>query len=216
MNHLKEVNVTGGATIGMMRASWPLVTLKCNKERLEIKAFILGRFIFTSADIISIKSIPSLLGGSVLIQHRVENYNRDIFFHFFGGSEDLIGKIRETGFLNNERTEPGYLDLEIAKSRLNSGFPIKMSAMVVVILIWNLFLLSDVKHFLDNDVKGFVQGTGMKMALTFMIAICLVTLTVAPFRKLILKEGRGIDDVKMFLYLIIAIATILLIANFSF
>jgi len=51
---MDEIRETGGASIGMARATRPFATLAVNMNKLQLKALIIGNLIFKPSDIIDI------------------------------------------------------------------------------------------------------------------------------------------------------------------
>jgi hypothetical protein len=88
-----------------MNATWPFAVLKVSKDRLQLNATILGKLVFKADDIISIEpfgSIP-IIGRGIKINHRVNKYNKKVIFWSFENPKTLIDKIKQTGFLSNEK-----------------------------------------------------------------------------------------------------------------
>lgn len=213
-----EIKITGGGQIGWTRASWPFVTLTVNRDRLEIKASILGNFVFLPSDIVSIEQASgiSMTGGSIRINHHVVGYKSNIVFQCSESAVGLINKINQTGFLTNTDPVPAHMDAEIKEARLSGSFPIKVPAAIAIVVIWNLCMFIDFRHFFDgSDPIQALGGIGTRMALGFMMLVCVSLLTVDPIRLLILKKGRSIEDVKFFLYFILFICTCMMIVTLS-
>jgi hypothetical protein len=210
---IQEVKETGGARIGMMNASWPFAKLQVNKNELKLNVSIMGNLHFTPSDVISIEPYQAnqLLGGGIKINHRVENYNEKVIFQGFGSSKDLISRIRQTGFLDNANTIPADVRDEIIAMQSKGGFPIKIPAIIAIFVIWNLLFLSDFYKFFTGHGKGFPLGIGARSALFFMLLTCVTLLISEPVRKLILKEGRTINDIKVFVYFIMFITGVMLL-----
>jgi len=215
MNNLTEVKITGGANIGKVRMSWPFATLIVNKNRLELKASIMGSYIFTPSDIISITPGGSVFESGIRINHSVDAYNQNIVFLTSGGVANLINRIRETGFLDNTTTTDAYTSAEISQARLNSGFAMKTSAIIAIVVIWNLFFLIDLRHLFFGDSKMAIGGIGARLGLGFMIATVILLLTVEPVQEMILKPGRSVKDLRPLLYFIILICGIILAGMFA-
>lgn len=215
MNNLTEVKITGGANIGKVRMSWPFATLIVNKDRLELKASIMGRYIFTPSDIVSITPASFLSGGGICINHTVDAYNKKIVFLSTRGAGSLIDSIKQTGFLNNTATPDAYTAAEISQARLNSGFAMKTSAIIAIVVIWNLFFLIDLRHLFFGDSKMAIGGIGARLGLGFMIATVILLLTVEPVQEMILKPGRSVKDFRPLLYFIILICGIILAGMFA-
>lgn len=212
MNELKE---TGGARIGMANATWPFATLAVNKDRLELNATIVGRFVFRPADIISIEPVTMMpvFGKGIRIHHRISNYNPKIIFWTFGNPAELIERIQQTGFLDRNATRSYTLDEEILLAQSTGGFPVKTSAAILIVIIWNALLMIDFARLFHENEEGLILGLGTRFALGFIILTCVLLFISGAFRRLILKEGRNINDIKAAILFIMFIAGSMLIIN---
>ena len=99
---MNELKLTGGARIGMANASFPLATLKVNKDRLELNVLLFGNLTFQSSDIISIEPYTPFLRQGIKINHTVSNYKEQVIFSTSQNPELVVQQIKDTGFLNNE------------------------------------------------------------------------------------------------------------------
>ncbi len=212
-NKIEELKETGGARIGMVNATWPFATLLVNRNELKLNASIIGSFSFNPSDIIAIEpyTIIPLLGQGIRIYHRVENYNPKIIFWTFGSPEALIARIRQTGFLSNTDIISTDIKQEILAAQLKGGFPIKTSAGITLVVIWNILFLSDFYKFITGKATGSPLGIGAQLALGFAFFTCIGMLLSEPFRQLILKEGWALNERRMFLYFLMFISGIMLI-----
>ncbi|MEO9966804.1 MAG: hypothetical protein ABJF11_13485 [Reichenbachiella sp.] len=209
MNELKE---TGGARIGMAKATWPFATLTVNQNRLSLNASVIGNLTFKSSDIISVetyKAVP-LLGQGIRIHHRVKNYKEKVIFWTFKSPQELIKKIEQTGFLNNTAPISTEEEQEIAKQQSVGGFPIKTWFAIAVVLVWNLLFLYDFQNRGEGDMP---IGNGSKYALAFVFGTGLLLLISEPFRRLVLKDGRTLNDIKKFVLFLMFITGIMLLQS---
>lgn len=205
MDHLK---LTGGARIGFANATWPLATLTVNKDQLEINASIIGNLIFRPADIISIETYSEfpVIGQGIKINHRVENYNNKVIFWTFNDPSSVISQIKQTGFLNTVSGEISANDQLIIDKQSSGGFPLKIPAVVIAVVLWNILFLSDIMKFFNSGKVGFPLGNGAMIAVGLLFSTSILTLISEGFSKLILKEGRTIEDIRSSLYLLILIS----------
>jgi predicted secreted protein len=214
-NMNEKFTLTGGARIGSANASYPFADLYVDKEILKINASIVGNLVFQPKDIISIKpytSIP-IIGNGIKITHRIENYNSEVIFWTFKNPSAVVNEIQKTGFLNNTNSEISPEDLEILKKQSQGGFPIKKSVAIFFIVAWNLLFLSDIIPFMMNDKsQGSPIGIGMNLAVGLLFISSISALISEKFRKLILKEGRELDDIKKSIYLVMFVSGIMFIA----
>jgi len=193
---MNDIEETGGAKIGMAHASWPFARLSVNKTVLQLNASIIGNLYFRPSDIVSIEPAGFFSGGGIRIHHRVEKYSSKVVF-LTSGSVDLINRIRACGFLDNTGPIPSDVEANIAKYQAQGSLPMKWSAVVVFIVVWNLLFLGDLFNFFNNP--GSPLGNGARLAMGFAFLFVLLTLIAEPFRALVLKEGRNVKDVKAFL-----------------
>jgi len=212
---MNEVKVTGGARIGRAKASWPFATLKVTKDKLELNASIVGNLVFKPSDIISIETNSGFLNKGLYLNHKVANYKDKVIFWTFGDVNLLLQQIEQTGFLKNDASTPVALNTEIESLQAKGGFPIKTWFAITAGVIWNLLFLFDFYNFITKGNQVLPIGTGVKSALGFAFAIALLLLFAAPFRNLVLKEGRTLNDIKRFAYLLLLVSGLLLL-QFSF
>ena len=209
-----EVKETGGAKIGMAHASKPFAVLIINKNKLELNASVIGNLAFRPADIISIMPWSQAFGKGIQIRHSVSNYPGSIVF-VTPNPVGLINQIDQTGFLTNRSPIPYDVDFEITTLQQSGRFPIKTSAAIILVLLWNILIISNFYIFFTGDKKGSPIGWGIFGAFGVFILTAVLILISEPFRELILKPGRKIEHVNRFLYFIILLCTIMLVA-FSF
>ncbi len=209
----KNFTLTGGARIGNANVSYPFADLFVDKNVLKINASIVGNLVFQAKDIISIEPylfIPTI-GQGIKINHRIESYNPKVIFWTFKDPRFVINEIEKVGFLNNKNSEINFTNAEIIKRQEQGSFPIKKSAAIILIVLWNLFCLSDfLPFFLQDKNKGILYGNGIKIALGLFFTTSILALISNSFRKIILKEGRDIDDINKFTYFIILITGLML------
>jgi hypothetical protein len=211
---MNEVKETGGAIIGGVRMTGPFATLIVTKNKLQLNGSIYGTFIFRPGDIVSIEPNGKLLSSGIKINHTVDGYNTNIIF-LSGNSGELLDKIRWIGFMENQAALPEKIEDEIADIQKNGAYPLKVSASIIILLIWNGLILGN-KFILPGKYDEDIPFTGIELALSFMIVLSLLLLTFRPFRKLLLKPGRSITSFRSFIYFTILICTVMLFAVFVF
>ena len=211
---MNEMKLTGGAKIGMLRASFPLATLKVNKDKLQLKAAIIGNLVFQPKDIISIepfKQIP-IIGQGIRITHRVANYSQKVIFWTFQNPDEVLKQIKETGFLDNIQTELSSSDLEIIEKQKQGSFPVKLAVAIGAVILWNLLFAIDLIGFANSGGDGMPFGIGAFSAIGVLFGSAVLALVSSDFRNIILKEGREVEDIKSGVYLVIAISGLLLLS----
>ena len=209
-----ELKLTGGARIGRMNASFPFATLTVNPRTIELKAGLLGNLVFQPSDIISIDPyvmIP-VLGQGIRIHHRVSNYKEKVIFWTFQDPKKVIGQIRETGFLHNVSTGQSVPDPEITALQKKGGFPVKKSFAIGLVVLWNVLFIADILNFALNEKQVIPFGYGILTALGLVFLCALSSLVSPEFRRMILKEDRGMEDIKIWAYFIMLITFIMSIS----
>ena len=207
---MNDIEETGGAKIGLAHATWPFAKLTVNKNVLQLNASVIGNLYFRPSDIISIAPSSFLSGAGIKINHRVEKYSSKVIFLTWRSS-DLISRIESIGFLHNTDALPADVEAEITKYQLGGSFPIKWSAAIAFIVIWSLLFLADQLGYFGKK-SNMPLGNGARLAIAFAFLFALVLLISEPFRQLILKEGRTIKDVKLFLLFLMLITGIMFLA----
>lgn len=197
---MKEIKLTGGAKIGMANATIPFATLKVNKERLELNASIIGNLTFQPSDIISIEpyTMIPIIGQGIKINHRVSIYKEKVVFWTLKNPNSVVRQIQETGFLSNENQVNQKIDRTITEKQATGGFPIKKGFAIGVIVVWNLLFLTDFIPFFLGEKDGFPIGNGVLAAIGLLFLTALFSLISVGFRRLILKDGRELNDIKKF------------------
>ena len=205
---MEEVKATGGAIIGGVRIVWPFVNLIVNKNRLQLNGSIYCTLLFRPEDIISIEPFGKFLNAGIRIIHTVPGYNPHIVFLTGEGSE-LIDKINQTGFPDNRSPLPAVVEREFADIQENGAFPLKISAAIIILLVWNTLILGN-KFLLPGQYDDDIPFTGLEAAFVFIIVVCGLLLSGKTFRELIIKEGRKLETFKSFVYFTIALSLIML------
>jgi hypothetical protein len=200
---MSEIEKIGGAKIGLARATWPFAKLTVNEYVLQLNASIIGNLYFRSSDIVSIEPSSLLRGIGIKINHRVENYSSNVIF-LTTGAKDLIRQIEATGFLQHTGPLPDAVETEIATYQSGGWFPMKWPAVIAFIVIWNALFLADLLGYFGKK-SNMAPGNGARMAVGFAFLFALGILILAPLRRLVLKEGRTIKDVRTFLLFLMLI-----------
>lgn len=208
-----EVKKTGGAKIGWAHASSPFATLTVSSNKLELNASIIGNMVFKPSDVISIVPYSKLASSGIQISHKVKNYNPVVVF-LTNNPKELILNILETGFLNNNAALPNNVADEIEAAQSTGSFPIKTPAAITIVAIWNLLCLINFYSFFKSthttQVPSFI---GAQMALGFVLLLSVSLLLFKPIRALVLKKGRNINQIKNFIYMLMAISAFMLMAS---
>ena len=156
-----EISIRGGARIGIVNATWPFAKLLVSPMRLSLTC-VLDTYDFLPSNVVSLErygALPLFYSG-VRIAHARPDYPSKIIFWCPGNPEVLISGIREAGFLP---TAPASSVIQ------RRGIPLRWSAIILFILIWNgLFLLNDkLQHGSTNRAGPF-----MLAPLLFAFLVC--------------------------------------------
>ncbi|MBB6109690.1 hypothetical protein SAMN05421821_105108 [Mucilaginibacter lappiensis] len=207
-----EFEFTGGATYGVMNATWPFAALRVNKNELELNISLLGNLHFRPEDVVSItKSGMSFFSNGIRIKHKVKGYYSTVIFKSFTNADSILQQIQQTGFLDNKVPLPHYDDTVITSMQEKGGFTMKIPAAIAIVVIWNLLFLPNFVHSFQNNKVPFI---GMHLGLSFMLLLSLTLLISEPFRDLLLKEGRTLKHIKTFVLFMILISALILGISF--
>lgn len=221
---MNKYELRGGARIGKLNATYPFGKLTVTKDKLEINASLIGRYVFRAQDIISIKpydEIP-LIGKGIKINHNVANYDEKVVFWTFDNPKRVIYNIKKIGFfpienaINNPENATNNPENElILKQQKQLGSPFKKTTLFLVIIFWNIiFGFFILKSFLGIEID-FTFFTAVKFAIGLVFIFGILALKSKSFQKIILKKNREIEDVKSVIYFLLGVSgfilTILLI-----
>lgn len=210
---MKDYQHTGGARVGMVNATFPFAKLKVDKERLELNVSMVGKYVFTPKDVVSINTytlIP-LLGQGIKINHSVATYHEKIIFWTLRSPNLVLQKIKNTGFLENKDTPSLPIDENIRALQAQGGSPLKKQVLIGAIIIWNLLFGFDVYRLFSGQSEGQVLGIGAVLALSLLIFACILTLFSSRFRALIFKKDRTLNNNKTTIYFLLLICCLMLL-----
>lgn len=194
---MEKIKMTGGVKVGFLQASWPMGTLVIGPDRLDLHASLFGSYSFAPKDIVHIEPVSGILSSGIRIHHRVDQYNKRIEFFCFKNPEKVVETIRKSGFMNQTETQQ---QAAIEKKQQFCGFPFRISAVLVVLTGWLLLLFSNFRRYTTgaDTLVIFLKGAILATAYLFMVGF--ITSFLPPVRKLVLRQGREIAEVKNFLY----------------
>ncbi len=177
-------NALGGARVGWVNASWPLVKLSVSAHRLNLSGFI-GTYDFVPHDVVSLEPygwIPFLYRG-VRIRHSRLDYPRKIIFWNLGSSERLIERIRNIGFLPS-----GPASSEVPRR----GFPWRWGAILVFFAVWSG---SSALALAFSHSRYIPVVFGVLFLL--WVFVCSSCIRVSPtMQRLVLKDGRSVAEIQ--------------------
>ena len=215
---MNEIKLTGGARIGMANATFPFATLKVNKDRLELNASLIGNLVFQPQDIISIETYSQIpiIGHGIKINHRVSNYKQKVIFWTFKDPKEVLSQIKDTGFLDGINSEISATDQQILEKQKQGGSPVKKSVIIGTIVVWNALFLTDFIPAFLGEKEIFPIGKGASTALGLLFLFALLSLISTDFRRLILKEGRELNDIKKAAIFIMIISGMMFLSFWGF
>jgi len=87
---------------------------------------------------------------------------------------------------------------------------------IVFIIIWNLLFLYDFLPLFHEGSTSKPFGFGIAAALGLLFFIALLSLISGGFRRLILKDGRGLSDIKKAALFILFLSAVMFTAFLMF
>jgi hypothetical protein len=181
----QSFDITGGARVGWMNATWPLAQLSATADSLRISVFLLGTYSFTPDQVSSIERyvmIP-VLGWGIQVRHCVPEYPRKIIFWSLGSPERLLSGISGSGF--QPAATPSTMDG-------SAGIPVRWSAIIVAVAVWNgLFLLDQTRSVRPHSSPGLYSC----IALLLLYGLALGTLRLPVLQRFVLKPGRNVGEI---------------------
>jgi hypothetical protein len=199
---MTEFSINGGAYIGNTKASKPFATLKTDASVLKINIGILGQLFFNADDIVQIEYASFIGGEGIRIIHNVPSYPKKIVFTTNMPYHNIVENIKATGFFN--KTANGQVQYyQVKKMQEQGRIPFKTAALIAFLAGWNIplfagFTKGTFKHAVNNSFVSFL----------FVFLMIILILFSPPFRALVLKEDREINDLKKSLYFLLLIVTI--------
>ena len=195
-----EISVIGGARIGIVNATWPLARLAATATELKVTS-VFDTYDFRPSDVVSLERYGSIpfLGNGIRIAYARPDYPAKVVFWCLGNPDKLLARILETGF------SPIAPDNSQIQSR---GLAFRWSAALLFILFWNgLFFLNNPNPYLPGNKPGIL--TLVPLAFAFLTGWGIKR--SPELQKMVLKEGRSVNEVRSFLSLLQIVSGLLLI-----
>ena len=214
--YMEKLEITGGARIGLAHATWPFAKFKVSKDKLELNASIVGNLVFQPNDIISIEPYSkfSFLSKGLKINHRITNYDSEVIFWTFENPLTVINQIRQIGFFDNINSSANITETAtIQQQQQIGGFPIKKNVAIGLVALWNILFIADYIGTATSEENPLPVGIGATIAVAALFLGSVLALKSKDFSKLILKEGKEIEDIKKFLYFLILFSGCVLLVS---
>lgn len=197
----QSFDITGGARIGWMNATWPLAQLSSTADRLTVAVLFLGTYSFVPDQVSSIERyvmIP-ILGWGIRVRHCVPEYPRKIIFWYLGNPERLLHGISESGF------HPTATPSQIPG---RAGIPVRWSVIIAAFAAWNGLILMD----WTRSAHSFPSpGPYSCIALLLLFCFSIGTLRLPVVQRFVLKPGRGVGEIGAALRLLVFISGFMLL-----
>jgi hypothetical protein len=200
-----ELKITGGACVGKVNASFPFATLQADKDKIVLNVSLVANLYFRPEDIITIRPCveSSEEGEGIEIIHHIANYDRNVIFRSTDNAEDVIRRIRETGFLDNVGMSNSENDYKIINQK-KVRFPVKRTPAIIFTLLCLLLILTDVSGITKNFSGKMLLNIGILTVLGLLFFNSFLLLYSENFRKVILKKGVKLNNIrKTIIYLMI-------------
>jgi len=174
-----------------VNATHPFAQLSATKDALVISVRLLGTYSFRPEQVSAVEryTMIPVLGWGIRIRHCRPDYPQRVIFWCLGNPNSLLCGIRDAGFIP---TAPSFA---IPRGR---GIPIRWSAILVAIAVWNALILLDVSRS-----SGLIPQPGPFCLLALLLAFVLSVgaLRSSKLQQWILKPGRSINEIGAFLRL---------------
>jgi hypothetical protein len=192
-----QLQMTGGAQVGWVNATWPFAKLSVSAQELSVSGALIGNYKFSAEQVAALEphgSIPILASG-VRIVHTVQNYPEKIVFWCFGSPKRLIEKITALGF------QPRASRAQVPQ---RDGIPFRWSFLIAVIVVWNAL-------FLMEGIPPKSPGPYMLLAIALLFLTAVALNFSRIFQTLVLKPGRSFSEVRSMALLVLVVSAFLLI-----
>lgn len=138
-----------------------------------------------------------VLGWGVRIRHCKADCPGRVIFWCLGSPDSVLQGIRDSGFC------PAA---SLAAGPQYRGIPLRWSAIIIAIAVWNALFLLDGKAQHPSR-----PGPSTLAPLFFAFALSVGVLKFPPLQRLILKPGRNVGEIRPLLRLLAFISGLLLI-----
>jgi len=99
------------------------------------------------------------------------------------------------------------------ESKRKSWFPVRTSFVVGMIVIWNLLLIPYFSDFFSDGPESGFRIEKALFPLLFVLIVAILTLVSKDFQKIVLKEGRSVNKIKPFVYIVLIFMVVMILMN---
>lgn len=187
----------GGAQIGWLNASWPLASIEISPRKLTFTS--MGTYTFVTEDVTGIENIGSIpvISHGIRIHHTNPKYPDRVVFYTLSGRDSLVSGIKAAGFT-----------VGAPATQAHRGFPLRIPAVVAVVLLWNLLF------FLDKPTLGpgpWVPGKFVLLALGLLFGLATLLPRSERLQSMFLRDDRDVGEVAGTLKLIQVVSGLMLV-----
>ena len=187
----------GGAQVGWVSASWPAAGIEVGASRLAISS--LGTYVFAPNEVTAVESVGAIpfLTQGIRVHHTKAEYPERVVFYTLSGREALLAAVRAAG-----------LSVGQAVAQAKRGFPMRLPAVVLVIVLWNLLFFLDKPNL---KLEHHTPGPYVLIALAMLFTLALLLPRSAWLQALFMREGRDIGEVASLLRLMQIVSGLMLL-----
>ena len=98
-------------------------------------------------------------------------------------------------------------------SKRKSRFPVRTSFIVGMTIVWNLLLIPYFSDFFSESSEPGFSIEKSLLPLLFVFIVAILTLVSNGFQKIVLKEGRSVNKIKPFVYIVLILMVVMILMN---
>jgi len=185
------IKVPGGVLMGFVRA--PFARLTASAEELCVRSMV-GTYRFSPDEVVALE-VDGWSG--IRIVHTNPEYPRKMIFSTWDSSQNLIGRIRDAGFL------PSGTPASIPP---REGIPVRWSFIIVATIVLHVLPRA-------NYARGARPGLREFLDLGLVFAGAMGLPWSSWLQYLVLKPGRLVGEIRPMLILMRAISGLLLVVS---
>lgn len=189
---------TGGARVGWVNATWPLVRLTATADSLRVSVLLIGDYTFTPDQVTAITQYTSVFSCGIQIQHSVPEYPARLIFWTLGSPDAVLAGIQATGF--RPQAQPVEASLQ------PQGMPFRWGLFIGVTVVWNVLLMLEM-----FSQQRPTPGPLMLLAVAFLFAGALAVLRLPAAQRIVLKPGRSVGEIQPYLRLVLLVSGMMLV-----
>jgi hypothetical protein len=140
----------------------------------------------------------------------VHTYKENVIFWSLTKPSKIIKKMEETAFWELIQSKSIVDNDLIIKKQSQGAFPLKKYFVLTMVVLWNLLFVADLLNFYLQKDQATTTCYGVMTAIALLFFSCILVLFIKPFRLLVLKEGRTLNELVRLIGLILPVCTVLL------